>query len=392
MTSPKNKKLIYILNSYSKNESSHFFHVLNLLEEMAKQGVDIVLLIEKASDIPTFIQKNISVTVLNKNGKIGRFIELFLKLKDLNAKGFNRSYVRIASTTAIVAAISNKMFGGRTYFWQSGTTLEWDLERPLNAKKIKWYLTSYLPSRLARYLVDYFVTGPESMVDYYANVAGVKRNKIRLLYNDIDIARFEVNAEKKQAMRSEFLLKNNLALDTKILLLVHRLSPVRKTTMYFPHCLNEMKLAGKMENVFVVIAGAGAELSSIKSLAKKFDVYQNCLFLGDVPNSVIQDLYKIGDVFIHPTYNEGFPRVVLEAMASSLPIVSTDAGGTNQLVGLLQTKFISDKDDVGAFIANLIHLISDEELGSAIARENRNHVERFATERIAGMYKEVIFE
>ena len=55
------KKLIYILNQYSNKEGSHFFHVLHLLEEMAKNGVEITLVIEKATDIPNFDIPNIKV-------------------------------------------------------------------------------------------------------------------------------------------------------------------------------------------------------------------------------------------------------------------------------------------------------------------------------------------
>ncbi len=38
------KKLIYVLNQYSNKEGSHFYHILHLLEEMAKNNVDIKLI------------------------------------------------------------------------------------------------------------------------------------------------------------------------------------------------------------------------------------------------------------------------------------------------------------------------------------------------------------
>jgi glycosyltransferase involved in cell wall biosynthesis len=73
------------------------------------------------------------------------------------------------------------------------------------------------------------VTGPESMVQYYENIVGVHKEKLVCLYNDIDISRFKI-ADKNQ----QKILKNELNVDEskKIILFVHRLSPVRKSLFY----------------------------------------------------------------------------------------------------------------------------------------------------------------
>jgi glycosyltransferase involved in cell wall biosynthesis len=388
----KNKKLIYILNSYSKDESSHFFHVMNLLAKLALRGIDIVLLIEKANDIPEFEQSNIKVICLNKTMGIKRFIELYQVVAKLNREGFNRTYIRIASVTALIASIANKLNGGCTYFWQSGTTIEWDLAQPFNLKKIKWYLTSYLMGKAARAAVDYFVTGPESMVKYYEKVANVAPEKIKLLYNDIDVERFSKNEHDNVQSKKDFMIDKGFSEDALILLLVHRLSPVRKTMMYFPACLDVLIEKKLLSKVVVIIAGGGPDLQPIKDLTSISNASKHCLFLGDIANHEIQNLYKISDIFLHPTYNEGFPRVILEAMAASLPIISTDAGGTRELVGHEQNKFISSKDDTSTFFNNLTSLIESSESRKTLAVENRKHVEKFSTENIAQMYEEVLFD
>lgn len=387
-----NKKLIYILNSYSKNESSHFFHVLHLLSVMAQRGIEIILLIEKANDIPVFEEKNIKVMTLKNKAGIKRFIELYQTVANLNKQGYHRTYIRIASITALVASFANKLNGGLTFFWQSGTTIEWDLEQPLNMKKLKWYITSYFPGRAARKSVDYFVTGPESMADYYESVAGVNRNKIKVLYNDINIERFSGGKVTDFNLKLQFLSERGFAEDSLVLLLVHRLSPVRKTTMYFPHCLSALANENLLKQVVVVVAGGGAELEPIKQIAYEIDVDSQCVFLGDVANSEIQKLYTMSDIFIHPTYNEGFPRVILEAMAASLPIVSTDAGGTGELVGVKQAEFVSLKNDVSSFSDNLVLLVKDEECRKKLSAENKQHVTRYSTDKVAKMYERVIFD
>jgi glycosyltransferase involved in cell wall biosynthesis len=387
-----NNKLLYILNSYSKNESSHFFHVLNLLSVMATKGVDIVLLIEKASDVPIFPEKNVKVMTLTNKKGIGRFLELYKSVVSLNNQGYHHTYIRISSFTAIVASLANKLNGGKTFFWQSGTTIEWDLEQPFNLKKVQWYMKSYIPSYLARKSTDYFVTGPESMVDYYAEVGGVNRNKIKVLYNDINLDRFSSTKSSEASSKKIFLNNYGFNEDLLVILLVHRLSPVRKTMMYFPYCLEALVKKDLLKNVVVVIAGDGEELIPIKNIAKENGSYSQCIFLGDVANSEIQHLYEMSDIFIHPTYNEGFPRVILEAMASGLPIVSTNAGGTGEIVGSKQASYISLKDDVSNFCENLVSIVQCEDLRSRLAQENVKHVEKYSTEKIADMYKKVIFD
>ena len=88
------KKLIYVLNQYSKKEGSHFYHILHLLEEIAKNDVDIKLIIEKAIDIPHFDIPNIEVIAQKKKG-IMRVFELFNILKKLNKQGYKKTFVRI---------------------------------------------------------------------------------------------------------------------------------------------------------------------------------------------------------------------------------------------------------------------------------------------------------
>jgi glycosyltransferase involved in cell wall biosynthesis len=386
----KSKKLIYILNSYSLTESSHFHHVLGLLEALAERGIKIVLIIEKADAIPTFSNVNITVIAVNKSCGLSRYWQLFKIISGLIRKGFYRTYVRIAAPSALVATLAHRIFGGSVYFWQSGTTIEYDLAQPISLKKLKWYLYSHIPNSMARKFVHYFVTGPAFMVDYYHRVGKVKREKIRLLYNDIDVERFSP-PENLLEQKTSFLSARGLASDTLILLLVHRLSPVRRTQLYFPSCLDSLKNHGLMQRVLVVVAGSGDELPLIKEEVQTMGLADRCIFMGSVPNREIQQLYTIADVFLHPTYNEGFPRVVLEAMAAGLPIVSTDAGGTRELVGEFQSSFIVSRDDSDAFATCLEKMITDPSLRQLLSKENRSYVERFSTENVASMYEEVLF-
>lgn len=384
------KKLVYILNSYSENEPTHFGHVLNLLEAIAARGISIVLIIEKAKTVPQSRNLNLRIIALHNQAGWRRFAELFCLLTCLVRQGHLKSFIRITAPAALIAALVHRVFGGAAFLWQSGTTLEYDASQPPSLRKAKWLITSHLPNRAARYFTQHFVTGPEFMIDYYVRVGRVDRKKIRLLYNDIDVSRFSPPKDR-QDRKTAFLAQHGFLPETLVLLLVHRLSPVRRTQLYFPACLTQLNKLGLLQQIVVVVAGDGPELPAIKAEAALAGVAEHCLFLGSVPNRKIEELYGIADIFLHPTYNEGFPRVILEAMAAGLPIVSTDAGGTRELLGERQVGLIVPRDAPQAFADCLAALITDPPLRQQLAEENRQQVERFSTDRVAEMYEKILF-
>ncbi|MES2917850.1 MAG: glycosyltransferase family 4 protein [Pseudomonadota bacterium] len=384
------RKLIYILNGYSEGDASHFSHIIHLLDVMAEAGCEIRLVIEKPiGALPVFSSSRISAVGLTARGRVLRQFQLFLLISRLIREGYTKTFVRIAAPAAIIAALAHRLFGGDSYLWQSGTTYEHDWSQPRSLRKMRWWLTSFLPNWMARRLVTYFVTGPESMVDYYHRVVGIPIGKIRLLYNDIDLQRF--GSARSEEDRKRLLQQHEIPADATVLLLVHRLSPVRRTLMYLAPFFDTIKACTDIGPWVLIVAGGGSELAAAKALARERGVADKVRFLGDVPNKKIADLYAVADVFVHPTYTEGFPRVLIEAMASGLPIVSTDAGGARELVGHRQSGFLTSKSDPQAFARVAADLIRDRAEWPLLSTENRQHVERFSTPNVAAMYLRSIF-
>jgi glycosyltransferase involved in cell wall biosynthesis len=385
------RKLIYILNSYASNEASHFHHVLGLLEALAARGIEIALIIERAHAVPQFQNSSIVVYPIAPQSVLPRRLELQRLMHKLVRAGYQRSYVRIAAITALQATLAHMLYGGQAFLWQSGTTIDYDEDQPFSFKKLKWRITSDWPNRLARRFVHRFVTGPQFMIDYYVQRAGIRRDKMRLLFNDIDIHRFD-QPEACKAAHAALAQQLGIAPESTILLMVHRLSPVRRSLLYMPSCLEQAHRSGLLGNVHAVIAGGGPELPEMQHAVRAAGLEAHCHFLGNIPNKEIERLYLAADIFLQPSYNEGFPRVVLEAMASGLPLVSTDAGGTVQLLGPLQAARVTSRDKPDDFARELTALLADAPLREQLGAENRQWVERFDTPIIAAMYEKVLFE
>ena len=373
------KKLIYIINQYSQNDASHFYHIGNLIEGIAEQNVEVAAIILKGKTAPVFQSKNIQTYVIGSSGLMA-YVELFWLIRKLTGLGFNRIFVRIAAMPLIISRLAGRLNQAKTYLWQSGTVYEFDMAQPFNIKKIIWYAKSFFPNWLARKITTHFVTGPEFMGDYYTNVVGVNSKKIKILYNDIDMSRFTPSKGHE-----------NTADDVVKLLMVHRLSPVRKTMFYLPYIVQTLANQYPQLKFHLTIVGGGPEKKELEESIDRLKLTSLITLSGPIPNKDIAVLYQKTDIFIQPSYNEGFPRVVLEAMASGLPIVATDAGGTHQIVGKLQAELIVPRDDRDAFVSALAKLIENPELRKNLIAENLNTVKRFATPVIAGMYIREIF-
>ncbi len=386
--SGRSLKVNYILNHYSSRDSTHFAHVLALLQEMSLQGGRINLFVEKHEGEGPSIH-GVQVHMLRCQKPVLRHIELFFRLAVAVRQGYRSTFIRITAPAAIVASVCHALLGGRAFLWQSGATHEFDWSRPWGVGKLKWIAGSAFPNFLARSLCQRFVTGPEAMVDYYANVVGIERKKIRLLYNDIDLTRWKQHDPVKRSER--FFDHFGAEKPKHVLLLVHRLSPVRKTPMYLEPLFKEL-VRSFGSDWLLLVAGNGGELFVAEKMAKDAGVVECCRFLGAVPNKELPELYGLSDVFLNPSHAEGFPRVVIEAMASGLPIVTTDAGGTEQLFGSMQAAWVVNKDEPGQFASRVVSLLKNEGEMARLSQENLMVVSRYSTPTVAGMYAHVLGE
>jgi glycosyltransferase involved in cell wall biosynthesis len=80
------------------------------------------------------------------------------------------------------------------------------------------------------------------------------------------------------------------------------------------------------------IAGRGPEDSRLKALAKRLGVADRVTFLGAVPQARLRTLYSAADCLVLASIREGWPNVLLEAMACGTPVVATNVGGVPEIV------------------------------------------------------------
>lgn len=381
-----NRKLIYILNSYSTKSSEHYYHVINLLNEIAQNNIEIYLVIENANTIPPNLHKNITAYALKKKG-VFRILELFSLLVELVKKGYNKVYVRISNWGAVTSVFVGFFHKLDVYYWHSGTVYEFDNAQKLSFKKVIWFFRTRLPFLFVAKYTTFFVTGPEKMKDYYADVVGIERNKIIILYNDIDTSRFTYD----KGLRVEFRRQLGIPKNSLMILFVHNFSPVRRTNYYVQNFMKQFKESIDLSNYCIYFIGEGQDKKEVENEVERLGLNNEVKFLGAKANAEVHKYYQCADIFINPTHAEGFPRVILEAMACGLPIVTTNAGGIEDLLGQRQKNFISDRNSPDEFRSRLFDMISlDKEAITAIRAENLELVKAYDTKVVAKMYIDTI--
>ncbi|HVX84436.1 MAG TPA: glycosyltransferase family 4 protein [Phycisphaerae bacterium] len=113
------------------------------------------------------------------------------------------------------------------------------------------------------------------------------------------------------------------------LLCVARLAPVKGHAILL-HALHELVQRGAEARLTLV--GDGPLRGDLERLAGELRVSDRVKFMGSVGQDVIHQLYAAADVFVLPSFAEGVPVVLMEAMAAGCPVVATRIAGIPELI------------------------------------------------------------
>ena len=150
------------------------------------------------------------------------------------------------------------------------------------------------------------------------------------------------------------------------------------------------RLQSNFPELKMKVAGNGSALKQAVEFTYKNEI-QNVEFLGTLTGEDLISAFKQSDIYILPTWSEGMPTSVLEAMAFGLPVITRPVGGivdffeTPKMGYLIESK--SDKD----FYEAIFLLLSDKDRLAEISRYNHLYALRnFAASKVAGNVESVL--
>lgn len=142
------------------------------------------------------------------------------------------------------------------------------------------------------------------------------------------------------------------------------------------------KVVETVPNARLVFCGSG-ETEYARQLADEVGISANVVFRGWIPESQIADELAAAAVFCLPSYDEGLPMGVLEAMSSGVAVVTTPVGGIPDVLTHEKNALLFQPGDIVALGEQLIRVLTDVPLRKNLAEAALNDSARFCPSRVA---------
>jgi N-acetyl-alpha-D-glucosaminyl L-malate synthase BshA len=140
----------------------------------------------------------------------------------------------------------------------------------------------------------------------------------------------------------------------------------------------------KMEAKLLLI-GDGPDRSQCELLARELHIHDDVRFLGKQTDVI--DVLSIADLFLMPSQSESFGLSALEAMACSVPVVSSSVGGLPELQVHGETGYIAEIGDIDRMSRYAIDLLSNPTKHELFSKAARARALEFDASKIVPMYE-----
>ncbi|MCZ8073268.1 MAG: glycosyltransferase, partial [Paucibacter sp.] len=128
----------------------------------------------------------------------------------------------------------------------------------------------------------------------------------------------------------------------------------------------------------LIVAGEGPERAALQQLCKQLQIAAAVEFAGRVNNADMPTLYQRADLALNASTVDNMPISILEAFASGVPVVSTDAGGIPDLLESGRTGLLVPIGDAEAMAAAALRLLQDLDLARRFSLAAHAEAQRYA--------------
>jgi 1,4-alpha-glucan branching enzyme len=204
----------------------------------------------------------------------------------------------------------------------------------------------------------------KELIEFY----GIEEDKIQVIYNGVDMQKFNPN-KNKASLRREIGLEEK----QKIVLFVGRFYRRKGLTTLLQSI---PKVVQKFRDVKFVISGEGSKQNKTKliRMARKLRIQNSILFLGYFPDEKLPDLYAASDIFVLPALYENFPFAILEAQSTGLPVISTKVGGIPELIIDKKTGLLFDPENSEQLVEEITALLQNPQFAEEIGTRGRRRI------------------
>ncbi|MCP4567078.1 MAG: glycosyltransferase family 4 protein [FCB group bacterium] len=213
------------------------------------------------------------------------------------------------------------------------------------------------------------ITVSHTLADEFNSLTRVRRSKIKAIPNGIDISRFD-----RKPNREETRKRFGLPAEAKVILTVGNARLIKGYDFLIEAF---SRIAAEDERMYLVFGGGDMTYypreKHLDPLVARHGLEDRIVFTGFVPD--VEALYGAADLFVLSSITEGFSLTTVEAMASSLPVLSTDCVGPREIITEGTDGIIIPERDPEVFGRAMLELLRDDPRRQALGRAARLKVE-----------------
>ena len=234
-----------------------------------------------------------------------------------------------------------------------------------------------LPRQMIRWAANKaagLVTVCEALKRELANL-GVEPERIQVLRNGVDLSVFRP-VDRDSA-------RERLGIQGPTLLSVGNLVPLKGHDVV-------IKALPVLPEITLLIAGEGPNRAAIEQLAQDLEVNDRVRFLGTIPHERLCEVYNAADVLVLASEHEGWPNVLLEAMACGTPALASSVGGIPEVIRSPATGFLLTDRNPQTIADSIKTLLQDP----PVRAETRAYAEGFdwsqTTQGQVDLFREIL--
>lgn len=134
------------------------------------------------------------------------------------------------------------------------------------------------------------------------------------------------------------------------------------------------KLLDYNANLQLIIAGEGPEKENLINLTKKLKISKKVFFLGFISHDRLNLLYNIADVYVLTSEQEGLSLSLLEALATTVPVISTNIVGNPEVIIHKETGLLFEPGNVDQLVNNLKYVLDNPDKAKIIGNNARKYI------------------
>lgn len=321
--------------------------------------------------LPQALRKKVNVTYLSGIKSNKDYPEIYFNvLRQFVKKGFD--IIHFNTNPTFINGSSMLLRFARLR--QTRTVLNIHGIPQLEERVAQWHVpVSFIDwtRRLSYYkLADRIVVNSEFMRDNVIVWYGLNRDKVVVIPNGVDLKMFTDSNDR-------IMLEG----DPSVLYIGH-FSRLKGVDILIQAIA---KLRSELPNIKLHLVGKGND-RYLALLAKKEGIEKHVIFHSWVKQSMAPSYYKSADICVFPSRHEGFGIVILEAMASGIPVIASDIPSFREIISNGIDGRLFKPEDAAALSKEVIALYQDPQLRKELSHNAFEKVTRYSWEKIAEKY------